>query len=173
MFRDTVEILATTTFRSVDRKKQDILAAGERCIRFFSDAELIYVKRLGKDSGFGWTSLAARGEGKSWKVTHLAWAQTVLSPLIVNRMTQRIREVNLTLSKIYTNLGQESGKRFLPPQWRIDSTTTLPTYIYEPATAARFYARSIKELNAVLQTYLLGTGFDAVRADNRIEIKRH
>ncbi len=169
---DTVEILAAgrLTLRDPGERTQHRLSAGDRCIRYFSDAGRVYVKRVGNAESYGWASFPSEQERKWWKVVHPRLAQNILSPNVVSRIAARIREANNALLQIYFQLGKESGNRSQPPRWYVRSNATSLQCVLQPPAAAVSYNHSIKALAATFETYLLGTGYSVHAAGNRIEV---
>ncbi|HLF19204.1 MAG TPA: hypothetical protein VI704_00280 [Bacteroidota bacterium] len=171
---DTVEILlsAQLIFREPDKKRANRLEAGDLCVRYFDEDGTVYVKKLGVHATYGWTSLPLRQEGKWWRVVRSRRTQNGLSAVIVERLTQRVKEANEALSQIYSQLASETRKKLPAPQWSLKTKGESITFMLQPPSSAHSYRKSIAALTETLQTYLLGSGFDASPVENRIEVKR-
>ena len=171
---DTVEILlsAQLIFREPDKKRANRLEAGDLCVRYFDEDGTVYVKKLGVHATYGWTSLPPRQEGKWWRVVRSRRTQNGLSAVIVERLTQRVKEANEALSQIYSQLASETRKKLPAPQWSVKAKAESITFMLQPPSSAHSYRTSIAALTETLQTYLLGSGFDASAVENRIEVKR-
>ncbi len=171
---DTIEVLGSRhiALQSPVKKSSQFLAAGEACVRYFEFAGAIYSKPLRPQAEYGWLRLSPAERGKTWQIVRAKPAHVDLSPMIRNRVIDKIRDVNLAYSEVYSLLSKESKKKIPVPQWEIDSTSTSMTFVLRPAAAASFYRQSIRTLSATLQTYLLGTGYDALVQGHEIEIKK-
>ncbi len=171
---DTIEVIGSRQIAIQDPfgQMRRFLSAGEHCVRFFEFAGGIYAKRLRSQAEYGWLRLPLAGKGRSWRVVSPELARVDLSPMIRDRVIEKIKDVNLAYSEVYSLLGKESIKKFPVPQWQIESTNTSMTCVLRPAAAASFYRQSIQILSATLQTYLLGTGYEALVQRNAIEIKK-
>ncbi len=78
--------------------------------------------------------------------------------------------MNGTFARVYEVLGKETGKNIAPPQWSVDSTGLVLGCTLRPAAAARFYSKTIDELAAELEAYVVGTGYRVSAVENRIEV---
>ena len=173
-FGDTIEVLpsARLAFLRPDRKTQSSLMAGDQCVRYFEHAGAVYVKKLGPNPEYGWLPISPRREDKWRRVVHSKSLQSGVSAAVIARLTRRISEVNQILSEVYSVFGKETGKRLPVPRWYVNSTARSITCVLQPVSAGRAYEKSIAALTVTLQTYLLGTGLDAIAVQNRIEIQQ-
>jgi hypothetical protein len=171
--QDTISILVSRKiiFKSFADGSQSPLAAGEHCVRYFENAGSVYVKRLGKDPAFGWIRAPAAEEGSWWKIVHTASVRSEFSSALRERINGRILQVNQTLTQIYAVLNRESGKRLTAPQWYVDPHTESLSFVLLPESALNIYPRSVEALKTSLQTYLLGTSYNAFITGNKIDIK--
>ena len=172
-FQDTITILVSRKiiFMSFADGSQSSLAAGERCVRYFENAGSVYVKRLGKDPAFGWIRIPVAEEGSWWQIVRTASVQLELSSALRERMNGRILQVNQTLAQIYAVLNRESGKRLKAPQWYVDPHAESLSFVLLPESALNIYPQSVEALKTSLQTYLLGTSYNAFMTGNKIDIK--
>ena len=171
--QDTITILVSRKiiFKSFADGSQSSLAAGERCVRYFENAGSVYVKRLGKDPAFGWIRVPGAEEGSWWKIVRTASVPLELSSALRERMNGRILQVNQTLAQIYAVLNRESGKRLKAPQWYVDPHAESLSFVLLPESALNVYPQSVEALKTSLQTYLLGTSYNAFMTGNKIDIK--
>jgi hypothetical protein len=171
--QDTISILVSNkiTFQSSTNGSQSPLAAGDRCVRYFENAGSVYVKRLRKDPAFGWIRAPGAEEGSWWKIVHTASVRSEFSSALRERINGRIRQVNQTLAQIYTVLNRESGKRLTTPQWYVDPHAESLRFVLLPDSAIIIYPKSVEVLKTSLQTYLLGTSYNAFIVGNKIDIK--
>ncbi|MGB2869396.1 MAG: hypothetical protein WBD36_13155 [Bacteroidota bacterium] len=175
MFEDTVEILQSSRviFRDPAERMSRPLSAGQRLLRSFVENGATYVRLLTRPSVYGWASLSADQEGSGWRVVRRGAPSETLSGVLLDRMNEKVRQANRNLQQIYSQLNAETGKRLVPPQWQVQSSTPISyTAVLLPPFAAIRYAQSLSTLTSVLQTYLVGTGFDAMPLQNRIEVRR-
>jgi hypothetical protein len=171
--QDTISILVSNkiTFQSSTNGSQSPLAAGDRCVRYFENAGSVYVKRLRKDPAFGWIRAPGAEEGSWWKIVHTASVRSEFSSALRERINGRIRQVNQTLAQIYIVLNRESGKRLTTPQWYVDPHAESLRFVLLPDSAIIIYPKSVEVLKTSLQTYLLGTSYNAFIVGNKIDIK--
>lgn len=169
---DTIAVLESRriVFQNPFNSRRQYLTAGERCICYFEVAGVYYAKRMESESGFGWLRLPDTENRKSWRIVHAQSASVDLSPMIRNRLVQRIDDVNLGFTELYALLNNETGRKLPVPQWRMESTNASLVFVLRPSAAARFYKQSIASLMATLQTYLVGTGYDVLERGNVIQI---
>ena len=171
--QDTISILVSRKiiFQSSADGSRNSLTAGDRCIRYFENNGSLYIKRIGKDPAFGWIRTAGKEEGSLWKNVHIEEARSEFSSALRERINRRIRQVNQTLAQIYTVLNRESGKRLLAPQWYVDQHTESLSFVLLPESALNSYPQSVEALKILVQTYLLGTSYNAFITGNKIDIK--
>jgi hypothetical protein len=171
--QDTITILVSRKiiFKSFADGSQSPLAASERCVRYFENAGSVYVKRLGKYPAFGWIRAPGMEEGTLWKIVHMVAMRSEYSSALYERMNGRVRQVNQTLTQIYAVLNRESGKRLTAPQWSVDPHAESLSFVLLPESALNNYPQSVEALKTSLQTYLLGTSYNAVSTGNKIDIK--
>jgi hypothetical protein len=151
---------------------RDFLAAGDRCVRYFDDAGSWYVKRLGRHPSYGWLRSADTRKGEWWEIVRPQTVRSEFSSTLFGRITERIRQANQTLAQVYALLNPETGKKLAPPQWHIDQRGESLRIELLPGSALEYYPKSIEALNASLQTYVLGTGYEVIRSGNEVNITR-
>ena len=171
--QDTITILVSRKiiFKSFADGSQSSLAAGDRCVRYFENAGSVYIKLLRKDPAFGWIRAPGTEEGSLWKIVHMAAIWSEFSSELRERINGRIRQVNQTLAQIYAVLNRESGKRLMAPQWYVDPHAESLSFVLLPESAINIYPQNVEALKTSLQTYLLGTSYNAVSTGNKIDIK--
>ncbi len=171
---DTISVLASNriTLQKTEKDEGIMLAAGDRCIRYFDQGGSVYVKKLGIQPAYGWISLMRFDRGRLWQMVRPVPVQMDLSQMLRDRVIGRIKEINEMFMEVYGLLGKETGKKFPVPQWSVDSSTAVLSCVLMPATAVRFYPRTLTELSAALQAYVVGTGYDVHAVENRIEIRK-
>ena len=171
---DTIEILKSGYWSLVDplKRTRKTLPAGEKFMRAFSDGGMTYVKWLADSVEFGWLSLPGALKGKTWRVVVAGIDTTGLSPAMVDRLLIRIQQANRALAEIYALLSQESGRLMTTPQWVVSFRKRTITCTLEPSEAALSYKESLSALSAALQTYFLGSGYEAIVVGNKIEIRK-
>ncbi|MFH0989435.1 MAG: hypothetical protein V1799_05390 [bacterium] len=173
VFSDTVEILASKrmAIRHVLTKQRIALKAGERCVRYFAEKALMYVKKLGTPSLFGWMECPPGREGTWWSRLLTREKFSALPLLAQKRITGKMKEINTKLLQLHGMFTAETAKKISPPQWQVRQTDSTLTLSLLPEGAAAEYRQSMSALLGTVQTYLLGTGYDAVLKSNSIEIK--
>jgi len=171
---DTVEVIQPNRIEleSPERNGTIRLLKADRLIRYFEDGGAWYVRRLGARPSYGWAVLPTNGQGTTWKIVRSAAVPIVLSQMLRGRIVARINAINETFVQVYRVLGKETGKSIPVPRWSVDSGGTVLSCVLQPATAVRFYPKTIDELAAELQAYVVGTGYTVSTADNRIEFRR-
>jgi hypothetical protein len=171
---DTIEITGARTIALQHPVNGHVrmLPVGERCLRYFVRESVFYVKVLGPQPVYGWLSLPQVEKGKPWKIVRGEQTLTGLSPMILGRVSGKIRTINQSLIEVYTFLGRETGKKYPIPQWQIDSSKASIRYVLRPNAAAESYRESLHVLASTLRTYLLGTGYDAQEHNNGIDIRK-
>jgi hypothetical protein len=174
LLNDTIEVLGprSIVLQHPVKSGRRFLSNGDRCLRYFNAAGVVYARLLGAKPEYGWLRLPATEKGRSWQKVRAQPMRLDLSPMIRDRVNGRIKDVNGAFSQVYSLLNKETGKRYPVPQWEVESTNTSLICVLRPAAAAGFYKQSIQTLSATLQTYLLGTGYDVREHGNRIEIRR-
>jgi hypothetical protein len=170
---DTVEVLRSgkIDYQEPVNKIRHVLQAGNLCVRCFSFGGLVYAKIVGSTEHFGWLQLPAGEQGKSWKVAEVQQTVQGLSPMIRDRVLKRIRQANLTLSQLYWFLDKRTRMAKIAPQWFIQSSSSSIVCTLLPDSIASRYTGSVQNLSLILQTYLLGTGYDVVSQQNKILIR--
>jgi hypothetical protein len=171
--QDTISILVSDRmpFLSPTGNKS-FLAAGDRCVRYFNDAGSWYVKRLGRHPSYGWLRNAKNKKGEWREIVRPQTVHSEFSSASLGRIGERIRQANQVLAQVYALLNLETGKRLAPPQWHIDRRGESLRIELLPDSALRYYPKSVEALNALLQTYVLGTGLEAFGSGNGINITR-
>jgi hypothetical protein len=170
---DTITIFVSRKiiFQNSADGSRSFLTASDRCVRYFEDAESIYIKRIGKDPAFGWISAQGTQEGVLWKIVHIAEGRSEFSSSLRERIYGRVQSVNQTLAQIYTVLNRESGKQLIVPRWYVDPQAELLSIFLIPESAVSIYPKSVELLKTSIQTYLLGTGYNVLITGNKIAIK--
>ena len=171
-FRDTIEVLGSghVVFQKPVTSSRRYCAAGERLECYFEVTGVVYARRMDSGSDFGWIRLPREEEGRWWSVVHAQPQHVDLSPMIRDRLLERIDDVNLAYTEIYALLTHQARKKLPVPQWQVETTGNAIVCVLKPSAAAPFYRRSIKSLAATLQAYLVGTGFDVIQEEDAIRI---
>ncbi len=172
ILQDTIAILVPDKMLFTDAAGgKSVLSEGDRCIRYFSEAGSWYVKRLGRPPVYGWIKSSETKMNEWWGVVRPEAVRTDFSPALLERIDGRIRQANQTLVQVYAVLNRETGKRLTPPRWSINRRGESLRIALLPDSTLKYYPKSVDALNASLQTYVLGTGFDVTSSGNEITIR--
>ncbi len=169
--QDTVAILVSGKMLFTDAAgERKALSEGDRFVRYFTDAGSWYVKRLGRSSAYGWIKSSEVRKNEWWGVVRTEAVRTDFSPALLERINERIRQANQTLVRVYEVLNGETGERLIPPCWTVDRRGESLLITLLPDSTLKYYPKSVDALNASLQTYVLGTGFEVISSGNEITI---
>jgi len=171
---DTIQVIGANrlVLRNSSGVGSHLLAAGERLVRYFDFEGVTYVKRIAANPSYGWVAVAKHGAGVSWKIFRPGPQQSGLSQMVRGRVISRIAQINATFARVYAVLGKETGRALPPPRWSVDSSGNDLICVLRPATAVRFYPRTVDGLASELQAYVVGSGYRVSAVDNRVEIVR-
>ena len=170
---DTIEILASNviSLQNPSTGVRSPLVAGDQCVRYFVNAGAVYLKQMGARPRFGWGILPAANAGSWWKRVNTQIVRQRLPAAAYERIVARIHQLNQSLSRLHVILAKESGKAPTVPQWTLRQSGPVLECSLQPKKSIEAYRRTTAELAGSLQTYLIGTGYEAVQSGRGIEIR--
>jgi len=173
-YNDTVSIVVgrQITFWDPLKRTSRHVRDGEHFVRYFSEQGQTYAGWISENPEYGWLTLISAQEGKTWRRLKSGVQASALSRATVERIVERLRQANRTLAEIHGALSRQSGKSFPKPHWTVESRKESIICALEPVELASSYHASVEAMAAALQTYLIGSGYDAIPFGNKIEIRK-
>lgn len=170
---DTIEILVSNviSLQNPSSGVRSPLVAGDRCVRYFVNGGAVYLKQLDVRPRYGWGIVPTEKAGSWWKRVIAQIIRHGLPAAAYERIVAKIRQLNQSLSRLHVMFARETGKALPVPQWLLQQSGAGLHCALRPMGTMEEYRRTTSELTLLLQTYLIGTGFEAAHSDQGIEIR--
>lgn len=168
---DTVIVLAggRIAFGPPDGGRSQMLDAGERLFRSFSDGIRTYAQRLSATGGFGWITLEERERNRTWRdVRRRGIAAPVITERLRDSVRSRIAGVNRVLAVLYSYFNMSMHVHREPPRWTVRAAGDSVVCTFgDPAG----WSESTRWLAKDLESLVLGSGLAVTSTPGRIVIR--
>jgi hypothetical protein len=172
--RDTVHILKAggLQFSAADGAREDILAAGERIVRFFTRDNQTYVRRSAGTHSYGWVNLSPGAEDRLWTLAHVAPSVGSAVPVrIIDSVQASLARTNILLSNLFAYFNGRTSRRLATPRWQLEPEGTVLRCTLVGGSPERDFPESTRYLVRELENHVLGTDLEVHAYPEGIEIR--
>ncbi len=105
---------------SPDGKRNERLIKNTRLRVFFKDGSRYYARNI-TDHNFCFVNLSIKKENTDWQIAGSEAATIEISEHVVNRIKERIDQVNLAWFKLYGLFSEKTGNKKEAPYWEMEA----------------------------------------------------
>lgn len=157
------------TFTSA-KGKRSILERDALLKRYFSYGGSMFVRRVDKDSSFGWVKLDSGAENSTWSIL-MPPAERGIPSSVTERVGIRLHEVNRYLRVLFEQFSKQSGRAHETPEWKAGRERTALVCILTRDSSSHAFWESTRLLANDIEGFLIGTDLTMTVSPRRIEIR--